>query len=97
MGRETQEGGKVWQPPPALFPHPEPDCPHVTYRGLSSLKLTSQKSRDERLPVRAVKGTVFRAEQSNPERQRGGGERRKKQKWRKRYETGQRALSTFAA
>lgn len=32
------------------------------YRGLSSLKLTSQKSRDERLPVRAVKGTVLRAE-----------------------------------
>lgn len=60
------------------------------------MKLASQKSRDERLPVRAVKGTVFRAEQSDPERQWRGGEGRKKQKRRKSYETGQRAFSGFA-
>lgn len=79
-----------------LMPLRRAPLPHVTYKGLSSLKLTSQKSRDERLPVRAVKGTVFRAEQRHPERQRGGGERRKKQKRRKSYERGQGALAPHA-
>lgn len=40
------------------------------------MKLTSQKSRDERLPVRAVKGTVLRAEQSDPETARRSRRRR---------------------
>lgn len=33
----------------------------TSYSGLSSLKLASQKRRDERFPVRAVKGIVFKA------------------------------------
>lgn len=65
-------GGKPGSPRP-------PAPPHVTYRGLSSLKLTSQKSRDERLPVRAVKGTVLRAEQSDPETARRSRRRRREE------------------
>lgn len=80
--------------PPCCSPLPAAPAPLPTgshYRGLSSLKLTSQKSRDERLPVRAVKGTVFRAEHSNPETARRRKEGRKKeQKRRKSCETGQR-------
>lgn len=52
----------------------------TSYSGLSSLKLASQKRRDERFPVRAVKGIVFKAKKGQFREERKGKREKKKGK-----------------